>query len=111
MLDLHNVRMTKKPKKLNLTKNSRGIRNVFEDIIYLFYRNLLPEMSVVCRADDAIATFADYFLDSISISFAIFGEEIYIRCLKLNNNMPYSTYKVINTQPFKISASSLFLTL
>lgn len=41
MLDFHNVWMTKKPEKLNFSKDARGIGDMFEDIIYLLNGNFL----------------------------------------------------------------------
>lgn len=83
MLDFHNIWMTKKPKKLNLPKNSCGIRDMFEYVIYLFNRNFFPKMGVICRANNTIATFPNNFLDFVSAAFTIFREEIYIyRCLR-----------------------------
>lgn len=88
MLDFNNVWMTKNPEKLNFPKDACGIRDVFEDIIYLLNGNFLSKMGVKCRADNTIATFANYFLDSISASFTVFCEEIYI-CLQ-NKRIAYS---------------------
>nr|GMD88274.1 hypothetical protein Iba_chr14cCG5480 [Ipomoea batatas] len=74
--------MPKKSKKLNLPKDTCSIRDMFEDIIYLFDSNLLTKTCVICRTDNTIATFANYFFNSISAPLTIFCEEIYIsRCL------------------------------
>lgn len=85
MLDLHNVVMTEEPKKLDLTKNACGIRNVSKDITNLLDCNFFPELGIICRADNTVASFADYFLYSVSPPLIIFPEKIYIRrCLHTN---------------------------
>lgn len=83
MLDFHNVRMLKKPKELNFSKNTCGIRDVFEDIVYLLDCNLFSRTCIICRADNTVATFSYHFLDSISVSFTVLCEEIYIYGLKM----------------------------
>ena len=44
MLDLDNIGMAKESKKFNLTKDSGRIRDMFEDVIDFFNRNLLSGM-------------------------------------------------------------------
>jgi hypothetical protein len=82
VLDLDDVRMPKKPEKLDFPKDPSGIRNMLEYVIDLLNSDLLASVRIDCRANHSVTTLSDDLLDTISVAFSILCEEISICVLQ-----------------------------
>lgn len=78
MLDLNDVRMSKKPEKLDFPKDPSGIRNMLKYVIDLLNSDLFACVCIDCRTDHSIAALSDHLLDAIPVAFSILCEEISI---------------------------------
>ncbi|KAG6664404.1 hypothetical protein CIPAW_02G090800 [Carya illinoinensis] len=99
--------MTQKSKKFNLAKDSSGIRDMFKDVIYFFNRDLLSSVCVICRANNAIASFTNYFLNSVPAPLTIFCEKVHIH--RLHHHI--QSYNLIKTMPLLIYNSMTYVSL
>ena len=76
VFDLDDVRMLREPEEFDLAEDARGVGDVLEDVVDLLDGDFLSRVGVVSRADEAVAAFADHFLDSVSGAFSVFSEEV-----------------------------------
>lgn len=76
VFDLHDVRMLQEPEEFDLAEDARGVGDVLEDVVDLLDCDFLPRVRVVSWADEAVASFADDFLDSVPGAFAVLREEV-----------------------------------
>ena len=76
VFDLDDVRMLQEPEEFDLAEDARGVGDVLEDVVDLLDGDFLSRVGVVSRAVEAVAAFADHFLDSVSGAFSVFSEEV-----------------------------------
>ena len=79
VLNFHNIWMPNQSQKLDLSKNSRGIRDVLKDIIDLLDRHSFSRASVHCSSNHAIASFPNHFLNLIPGCLPILSKKIIIQ--------------------------------
>ena len=88
--------MAKQTKKLDFSEDPRGIRDMLKDIIDLFNCNPLSVVSIDGRTYNAVATFANNFLDLIPSRLPVlckkFGFQITLSKQTLNQNLGASAF-------------------
>ena len=85
MFNLDNVRMPKKPEKLDFPEDSSSIGNMLEYVINLLNSNPFTRVSINCRTNYPITTLSDYLLDLVSIAFPILCEEVRVCVLQIKS--------------------------
>jgi hypothetical protein len=59
VLDVHDVGVAEEAQELDFAQDARRVRDVVEDVVYLFDRHPLPRRVVDRGADDAVGALAD----------------------------------------------------
>jgi len=81
MLDLHDIRMSKKPEKLDLSEDTNSIWDMFKHICHLLDGYFASRVWTFRRSNNSVASFANNFLDLILTCFTILREKLFLQHL------------------------------
>lgn len=79
MLYFNNIRMTEQSKELDFSEDPCGIRDMLKHIIDFFYCYPFPSMGINGRTNNTITSFANNFLNLISVCFPILCKEFFVQ--------------------------------
>ena len=89
VFDLNYVRVTKQPKKLDLSQYACGIRDMLKHIIDLLDSNPLTCAGIYCCSNYSITPFTNDFLNLVSTRVPILGEKFNLRRTLQSSKLNY----------------------